>query len=50
MVLIEKPTAVRTNLGFDYQIGRECGHGGMGIGVWGTRNFVGIVREALAAG
>jgi hypothetical protein len=39
-----------THVAFDYQIGRESGHGGMGIGVWGAGNFVGIVREALAAG
>ena len=39
-----------THVAFDYQIGREGGHGGMGIGVWGAGNFVGIVREALAAG
>ncbi len=39
-----------THVAFDYQIGRESGHSGMGIGVWGAGNFVGIVREALAAG
>lgn len=39
-----------THLAFDYQIGREGGHGGMGIGAWGAGNFVAIVREALAAG
>jgi len=39
-----------THVAFDYQIGREGGHGGMGIGIWGAGNFVGIVREALAAG
>ena len=39
-----------THVAFDYQIGRESGHGGMGIGVWGAGHFVGIVREALAEG
>ena len=50
MVLIEKPTGVRTNLGFDCQIGCEGAHGRMGIGVWGAGNCAGIVREVLAAG
>jgi hypothetical protein len=39
-----------THITFDYQIGRESGHGGMGIGVWGAGYFVGIVCEALAVG
>jgi hypothetical protein len=50
MALMEKPTAVRTNLAFDYPDrarGRAWrdGHRCVGAG-----NFVGIVREALAAG
>ena len=48
--MMEKSTVVRTNLGFDDQIGRQDGHGRTGIGVWSAGNFVGIVHKTLAAG